>query len=245
MTNARWQGRARATSVSMSVWLAFGQLLGTGLGTGCEVVGQIGADDLAASTSTSTGSTTSLETGTTEDATKPTMTSGTSASSESSSGEGDTAMLALDLGDAVETTSEGESSSYDGSSTLSPDDVESSSSGTAGGGVAPCCAADMQPGCEDPELEACVCAADEFCCLDMWDEACVDVAVFGGCGAACEDMPIAPEPGDCCVASEDAAGCIDVEVQDCVCATDPYCCAYAWDDVCVDYVEQLDCGACQ
>ena len=103
----------------------------------------------------------------------------------------------------------------------------------------------MQPGCEDPELEACVCAADEFCCAEQWDDACVDVAVFGDCGAVCDDMPIAPEQDDCCVANDAAAGCLDPVVQDCVCATDPYCCAYTWDDVCVDYVEQLDCGVCE
>lgn len=246
MTNARWQGRARASSVSASVWLglAFGQLFGQLMGTGCEVVGEIGADDLVASTSTSTGRDTTSEHGTTDDATKPTMTSGTASSSESGSGENDTATLALDLGGEIDTTSEDESSTAYESSTFPPDEAESSGSSGPGGGVAPCCEAAMQPGCEDPEIEACVCAADDFCCSDQWDEACVDVAVFGDCGAVCEDMPIAPPPGECCVENEDAGGCLDAGVQDCVCATDPYCCAYAWDNVCVDYVEQLGCGMC-
>lgn len=247
MTQARWQDRAGATSVSVSVWL--GLVFGVGCwGTGCEVVGEIGADDLVASTSTSTSTVedSSSNRGTTEDATKPTMTMGTSSSSteESSSGDDEPDTAAFDLGNGVSYTSSSDTTYADESSTL-VEDFESSSSGTAGGGAPPCCEVAMQPGCEDPELEACVCAADEFCCAEQWDAACVDVAVFGDCGAVCDDMPIAPDPGECCVANDGAPGCVDPVVQDCVCATDPYCCAYAWDDVCVDYVEQLDCGVCE
>jgi hypothetical protein len=48
--------------------------------------------------------------------------------------------------------------------------------------VADCCTPMNGPGCPDPELEACVCALDAFCCETLWDELCADEAV-GYCGA--------------------------------------------------------------
>lgn len=48
--------------------------------------------------------------------------------------------------------------------------------------VADCCTPMGGPGCPDPELEACVCAFDAFCCETLWDELCADGAV-GYCGA--------------------------------------------------------------
>ncbi|MCH2161914.1 MAG: hypothetical protein MK085_08590 [Phycisphaerales bacterium] len=47
----------------------------------------------------------------------------------------------------------------------------------------------------------------------------------------------------CCVAG--GAGCADAEVAACVCKADPYCCDTAWDELCVELVEESGCGACE
>lgn len=172
------------------------------------------------------------------------MSTGTSSSTESSSDDDGNETPALDLGNS-DATSDGSSSDGDASSTSTFEDLDASSSSEGAGGAQPCCEAAMEPGCADPELEACVCAADDFCCLEQWDAACVDVAKFGNCGAVCAENPIVPEPGECCTPNPQGPGCDDPQVQDCVCAVDPYCCAYTWDDLCVDYVEQHECGVCE
>lgn len=40
------------------------------------------------------------------------------------------------------------------------------------------------PGCEDPEIEACVCAVFPSCCDESWDDSCVFLAA-DSCGAGC------------------------------------------------------------
>ncbi len=45
-----------------------------------------------------------------------------------------------------------------------------------------CCVAHPSAGCEDAEVEACVCGRDTYCCESVWDQACVNVATDGGCG---------------------------------------------------------------
>jgi hypothetical protein len=47
---------------------------------------------------------------------------------------------------------------------------------------------------------------------------------------------------DCCETGD--AGCSDAEVRDCVCAVDPYCCEFEWDEQCVVEVTALGCGTC-
>lgn len=37
-----------------------------------------------------------------------------------------------------------------------------------------CCSANGSPGCDDPEIEACVCMGDPFCCQTSWDMLCAD-----------------------------------------------------------------------
>lgn len=48
-----------------------------------------------------------------------------------------------------------------------------------------CCFSNGTPGCEVPAVEACVCAADPFCCNNTWDGLCAEAAP--GCGALCDD----------------------------------------------------------
>ncbi|MFO0632007.1 MAG: hypothetical protein U0168_04065 [Nannocystaceae bacterium] len=122
-------------------------------------------------------------------------------------------------------------------------DGESSTSDSSGASTldVPCCEAADQPGCDDGALEACVCALDPYCCETAWDETCVSIATYSDCAGPCAAPTVAP--ADCCTAAM-VGGCTDVDVQDCVCATDPYCCLTAWDDVCVGEVTELACGMC-
>jgi hypothetical protein len=46
-----------------------------------------------------------------------------------------------------------------------------------------CCVAHLTPGCAAPDVEACVCAADAYCCGHAWDVRCVEQAAARGCGA--------------------------------------------------------------
>lgn len=99
-----------------------------------------------------------------------------------------------------------------------------------------CCDARDMPGCEVPSLEACVCDADPVCCNEAWDPQCVADVYLLGCG-------LCPGASNCCVA-DGAPGCTEPDIQQCVCAEHPDCCAEAWDFACVQAVEALGCGTC-
>ena len=128
-----------------------------------------------------------------------------------------------------------------------------------GGGA--CCEAHDGPGCDDPTVQACVCAEDSFCCEYSWDGICVGEVEELGCGSCSgggcgdgqcldpEDCIICPEDcGECqgasCCQPHETPGCDDPAVQACVCAEDAYCCEQMWDDICVDEVTSLGCGNC-
>ena len=99
-----------------------------------------------------------------------------------------------------------------------------------------CCEVHEGPGCEVPTVQACVCEYDPTCCQSGWDDQCVaDVFLFG-CG-------MCPGRSSCCVA-DGAPGCSQADVQACVCADEPQCCAIGWDFACVQAVERLGCGTC-
>ena len=53
-----------------------------------------------------------------------------------------------------------------------------------------CCVDNGTPGCDDPDIEACVCAVDAFCCNTAWDQTCADEAVSLGC-SECADNVVA------------------------------------------------------
>ena len=114
---------------------------------------------------------------------------------------------------------------------------------------ADCC--DENPGgvgCLDSAVEACVCAADDYCCNTEWDAQCVDEVDSLGCGSCGgntqQQQPPPPAKGDCCTENLGAMGCIDAAVEACVCAADDYCCDTEWDQLCVDEVDSLACGSC-
>ena len=62
--------------------------------------------------------------------------------------------------------------------------------GTGGQGGQPststndCCADNPTPGCQDPMVESCVCAIDNYCCSSAWDSVCVGIAE-NDCGHGC------------------------------------------------------------
>lgn len=100
-----------------------------------------------------------------------------------------------------------------------------------------CCTTDSGPGCSDTTVQACVCAADSYCCTTAWDGLCVSEVESLGCGV-CDD------PAYCCTSAGGIPGCELPSVESCVCAVDSYCCTTAWDTVCANEVESLGCGSC-
>ena len=90
---------------------------------------------------------------------------------------------------------------------------------------------DMEGDALDPTCNECVekvCDADPYCCTTAWDNYCVDAAAtLCSCHDVCDEGDLL----DSSICTEDAA-CIDA-----VCAVDDFCCTSAWDDICVDEVE--------
>jgi hypothetical protein len=92
-----------------------------------------------------------------------------------------------------------------------------------------CCTISEYPGCDDEEVEACVCSIDPYCCETAYDDVCVEEAQIE-CGLDCG----LPSPvSDCCNAAE-SPGCTDAVIEACVCSFDEFCCIEAFDDVCVE-----------
>lgn len=86
--------------------------------------------------------------------------------------------------------------------------------------------------CGDPCV-AKICAADEFCCKNEWDQQCID-EVASVCGsAACIKGTCAHslcQPGAKLTSDCDAPGkCVSN-----ICKTDGFCCAKEWDATCVE-----------
>lgn len=54
-----------------------------------------------------------------------------------------------------------------------------------GGASGSCCEVSSGPGCDDPDVTACVCNFDPFCCKYLWDGFCVQEVEQLGCGS-CE-----------------------------------------------------------
>lgn len=115
-----------------------------------------------------------------------------------------------------------------------------------GGGA--CCMPQRGPGCADAMVEACVCAADPFCCDQQWNEECVFSVDELGCGDCGGVMP-PPDPsgggGGCCMPTG-GPGCGDLDVEECICGFvgDVYCCLEDWDQQCADEVVMFGCAAC-
>ncbi|MEM6992908.1 MAG: hypothetical protein AAF721_20500 [Myxococcota bacterium] len=90
-----------------------------------------------------------------------------------------------------------------------------------------CCAVGAGPGCVELPVTQCVCDVQPECCSVQWDSECVEIA-GDECGAECGD-PI----DDCCASKLGGLGCGDPDTEACVCADNPFCCDFAWDNLCV------------
>ena len=136
-------------------------------------------------------------------------------------------------------------------------------------GFGDCCSANGSVGCDDCEIETCVCNVDSYCCDTDWDNICVGEAqsecdACGGAGgedtggvdptAGGEDTgsvdPSAggestgtADAGDCCDPDNGTPGCNDAGIESCTCALDSFCCDVEWDGICVDQATS-DCDAC-
>ena len=132
----------------------------------------------------------------------------------------------------------------DTSGTGEPEDLpDTETSGTAGATVfgSDCCAPSAGVGCGDPEVEACVCDLDPYCCDSEWDHVCVDLMIDVGCMACDASTQLVP---DSCCAPTGGPGCPDTAMSECVCAVDPFCCDVQWDETCVGLVDEYACGTC-
>jgi hypothetical protein len=56
---------------------------------------------------------------------------------------------------------------------------------TTGGGSSSCCTAHRGVGCDNPDVQMCVCDQDAFCCETEWDQTCVDQVNQLGCTPGC------------------------------------------------------------
>jgi hypothetical protein len=91
------------------------------------------------------------------------------------------------------------------------------------------------PGCEDEACCTLVCVSLPLCCLNQWDQRCVDIA-----NDTCEPPPVCPAEGSCFEPHEES-GCEDTACCELVCLIDGFCCGGPWDQRCVDEAAQL-CG---
>ncbi len=151
----------------------------------------------------------------------------------------------------------------DGDGNADCSDTDCAATGGCAGPGSPCCLAGQSSGCgTDAALEACVCASDSFCCTNTWDNMCASAAKV--CGANCNppaevcdnaadddgdgstdcadtDCATAPScAASVCCESMTTPGCADPAIEACVCAKDSFCCATAWDYICVG--EASSCG---
>lgn len=62
-----------------------------------------------------------------------------------------------------------------------------------------CCESDHGTGCSHPDIEACVCASDSFCCTTFWDRLCAEQVESLGCGtcAVSRDCNVNELPDGC------------------------------------------------
>jgi hypothetical protein len=99
------------------------------------------------------------------------------------------------------------------------------------------------PFCNDPSCCEAVCRFDPFCCTGRWDFTCVgsaQITCTGGSG-----LPIS---GNCLSAHPDLRGCRDAACSEAVCAVDPACCEFGWEEACAERARKLcdflvpDCG---
>jgi hypothetical protein len=96
-------------------------------------------------------------------------------------------------------------------------------------------------GCENAACQATVCAFDDFCCTNAWDNLCI-IEAASVCGPAVCTGAIAC--GNCFDA-HDGTGCERAACEAIVCALDAFCCDSFWDGLCaVEAIESCGEAAC-
>jgi hypothetical protein len=99
------------------------------------------------------------------------------------------------------------------------------------------------PGCRTGKCCAAVCKIDPNCCIETWDQVCIDLADATQQAAVCKrTLCGGSTSGDCCT-PHDTQGCNSAPCCDAVCAKDPYCCDTEWDSNCTDIARDTpSCG---
>jgi hypothetical protein len=92
------------------------------------------------------------------------------------------------------------------------------------------------PGCENDGCCRGVCALDAYCCDVEWDCVCAERA-----GQLC-GQKACPGEGSC-LEEHASSGCADEFCCNTVCLSDPDCCRFGWDDLCVQRAQEV-CAAC-
>ncbi|TVQ51363.1 MAG: hypothetical protein EA377_12770 [Phycisphaerales bacterium] len=111
-------------------------------------------------------------------------------------------------------------------------------------GTGDCCQANDTPSCQDDRCCEIVCDLEPFCCVNVWDDTCADLA-----NEVCEICDAEPGcgvqgNGDCCEANG-TPYCDDAACCEQICDSDPFCCENEWDSFCATQAENvcLNCGA--
>lgn len=76
----------------------------------------------------------------------------------------------------------GSSTGSGAGSTSASSSVSSGTGGPPPSGNECCTPASGTPGCADPAVQDCVCAADPYCCQVEWDDLCVQIVESSSCG---------------------------------------------------------------
>jgi hypothetical protein len=94
-----------------------------------------------------------------------------------------------------------------------------------------CDSAQFEPGCNNLDCCNAVCETDPYCCINTWDQNCVDQSslICETCGRG----------GGDCLAVRTTPGCDDVTCCAKVCAVDDFCCNTEWDATCVELAQDL------
>ncbi len=114
---------------------------------------------------------------------------------------------------------------------------------------AECCVPSSVPGCIEESCQACICAADSFCCDVQWDASCAGYAngapIDGEGGqVSCANSCDCEGSGDCCAANGTPGWSVEV-CSLCVCTVDDTCCSVAWDESCVATASGACFAACE
>ncbi|MBJ93440.1 MAG: hypothetical protein CMP23_03095 [Rickettsiales bacterium] len=123
----------------------------------------------------------------------------------------------------------------DGDGAVDCDDAECTFEPACDSGGGDCCTANGTPGCSDEPGEDCVCAADPYCCNNLWDSICANTYQVT-CGGVCTGVEDCSNGLD-----DDFDGLTDCADDDCVGA--PNCGPPSSETSCTDGVDNDQDGA--